>query len=550
MRPSLPLFPSLPSFAPRADLFAALTLAAIAIPEQLATAQLAGLPAAQGLIVFAVASVVMVLVGRNPTLSVGADSTIAPLIATALAAMGAMPGDPALLAAMVGAMLLVVWLLRLEWMAELLSKPVTSGMLAGIAVHIFVGRLPVALGLSLPPGSPIETVPALWDASGQARLAPFVMAALITLACVIGAAVNRRLPIPLSALVCAIAVAAFADPSGEIFPRIRGVAGDAGLHWPALSAARAIDLLPTALSITFLCLSQTTVVLRTSGADSAPERRNAFGALALANLATAAGGGFGVNSSPPRTQILRESGAGSQLAGLGAALIGLALLGLGAGVLSNLPAAALAGVLSYIALHLLSSARLHDLIRRSSSEGAIALATAGLVILLPLQYGLPLAILLSLVYASMPLFQSQVVELHNVPGTTVWWRRPASDEEPERYEGVLVLGITSPISFANASGIMNGIRRHVAAMPGAHLVVLECAGVLAVDLTGADRLGALIEELRGRGLVVALARLEAPHAQDDLARSGLLSTLGEKFVFQSVDAAIGILGGPADKPVT
>ncbi|KEO51863.1 SulP family inorganic anion transporter [Thioclava pacifica] len=550
MRPSLPVFPSLRSFAPRADLFAALTLAAIAIPEQLATAQLAGLPAAQGLIVFAVASVVMVLVGRNPTLSVGADSTIAPLIATALATIGALPGDAALLAGMVGAMLLAVWLLRLEWVAELLSKPVTAGMLAGIAVHILVGRLPVALGLSLPPGSPIETMRALWHAFGEARLAPFVMAALITLACVIGASVNRRFPVPLIALICAIAVAIFADPTGEIFPRIRGVAGDAGLHWPSSSAARAIDLLPAAISIAFLCLSQTTVVLRASGADSPTERRNAFGALALANLAAAGAGGFGVNSSPPRTQILRESGAGSQLAGLAAAVIGVVLLVFGAGILSDLPAAALAGVLSYIALHLLSSAHLPDLIRRSSSEGAIAVATTWLVILLPLQYGLPIAILLSLVYASMPLFQSQVVELHNVPGTTVWWRRPASDEEPERYEGVLVLGITSPINFANASGIMSGIRRHVAAMPGAHLVVLECAGVLAVDLTGADRLRALIEELRGRGLVVALARLEAPHAQEDLARSGLLTSLGAKFVFQSVDEAIGLLGGPADKPLS
>jgi len=129
------LFPSLRGARPRQDLIAALTLAALAIPEQLATARLAGLPAAQGVAVFAAAAVVMALVSRDRTLSVGADSSIAPVIAAALA-VAAPPGSAALIAAMVGGVLCFLALFRMEGIARLLSMPVAAGMMAGIAIHI------------------------------------------------------------------------------------------------------------------------------------------------------------------------------------------------------------------------------------------------------------------------------------------------------------------------------------------------------------------------------------------------------------------------------
>ena len=544
MTTRLPLLPTLATASARHDLVAALTLAAVAIPEQLATAQLAGLPAAQGLVVFAAASVAMLLVARDATLSVGADSTIAPLVAAVLAATGAGPGDAALLAALIGAVLLAVCLLRLEWIADLLSKPVAGGMLAGIALHILVGRLPTALGLALPPAGPVATLTALWHHEAEARAAPLAMALAVAALCLAGHRIGRRLPAALAAVTAAMAAAVLADPAAELFPRVTGLAGVPDLALPTLSLDRATDLLPVTVSIAFLCLSQTTVVLRAGRTDSAQARRNAFGAVGLANLATAAIGGFAVNASPPRTQLLREAGARSQVAGLLAAVAGLALLVTGAGLLAQLPAAALAGVLIYIAIHLMGSAALPDILRRSPTEGAIALATAALVTLLPLTAGLPAAILLSLVYAALPAFRPRVVTLRNVPGTTVWWHRPETPGAPG-HPGVLVLGLTSPINFANSAGTIAGIRAHLARLPQPpRLLVLECAGVLAVDLTGADALAGLVEALGADGLRIALARLESDRARRDMERSGLIDRLGSGNVFQSVDAAIRALDVP------
>ncbi|MCA1843012.1 MAG: SulP family inorganic anion transporter, partial [Actinobacteria bacterium] len=71
-----------------ADVLAGLTLMAIAVPEQMATSRLAGMPPAAGLYAFLAGSLVFVLLGRSAHLSVGADSTIAPVMAGGVAALG------------------------------------------------------------------------------------------------------------------------------------------------------------------------------------------------------------------------------------------------------------------------------------------------------------------------------------------------------------------------------------------------------------------------------------------------------------------------------
>ena len=287
----------------------------------------------------------------------------------------------------------------------------------------------------------------------------------------------------------------------------------------------------------FLCLFQTSLVLRHGAEDDPPARRNALGTVGLANLAAAAIGGFAVNASPPRSALLRDGNAASQWAGAIAAGIGLGVLMLAPGLLDWLPAAALAGILVFIALHLLPLRILAGLVRRSRPEAAIALATALLITLLPLQTGLPLAMLISLVHASLPVFAARALPLLPISGTTVW----ASDAPPggQAPPGVLVLGLTAPLNFASAEGVMTDIR---AALSGdTRLVVLECAGMLSIDTTAADMLAALRDELARRRIGLALARVESERAQQQLDRNGLTRRLGAGCVFDSVDQAVRAL---------
>jgi SulP family sulfate permease len=523
----------------RTDIVAAVTLVAIAVPEQLATAQLAGVRAGQGIAVFAAASLVMAVFARNRSLPVGADSTIAPVLVAASAG-AALPGSMALLAAMVGVILIVVALFRLEGIARLLSMPVATGIMAGIATHIIVGRLPTALGLDAVPASVVETLRGVWHQLPETQFAPLGLTVLVASLCLAGRALDRRLPAPLIAIAVAAGIAALIDPDGLLFRRSAGDDLSLGLALP-MPPGTALALLPTALTVAFLCLFQTTVVLR-EGADETPGlRRNAFACVGLSDLASAAIGGFAVNASPPRTQIVRETGASGQVVGLCAALIGLAVLLLAPGLLRLLPNAALAGVLVFVALHIFPLVRLRRLIRHSPAEAGIALATTLFVTILPLQYGAPLAILISLLHATLPLFAAQVVELRQIPGTTIWWHRP--DIASNGTNGhILVLGLTSPVNFANAEGIASEIRTFVARRaPAPRVLVLEGAGLLSVDMTGADRLSALIRELQDAGIRVGLARVESDRARDQIARSGLLEVLGRERMFTSVAQAVRAL---------
>src|SRR5437899_5174037 len=141
---SWPLFRSLacyrPGFLP-GDLIAGLTLAAIAIPEQMATARLGGFSPQIGFFAFMAGSLGFAMFGSNRFLSCGADSTITPIFAGGLALLAA-AGSPeyqvlaAALALMVGVLLLAAGIFRLGWIADLLSIPVTIGFLAGISVHL------------------------------------------------------------------------------------------------------------------------------------------------------------------------------------------------------------------------------------------------------------------------------------------------------------------------------------------------------------------------------------------------------------------------------
>lgn len=525
---------------PRQDLIAALTLAAIAIPEQLATAQLAGLPASQGMIVFAVSALVMTLVARNRHLSVGADSTIAPVLVAA-AAGAALPGGMALIAAMVGVILLIVAVFRLEGIARLLSMPVAAGVMAGISIHILVGRIPTALGLDIAPGSVLEILGRVWRDLPAAQVAPLALTVLVTGICLLGHASQRRLPAPLIAIVVAAVLAKLIDPEGMVFSISIGETLSWGLQPPTLEPVAALSLIPTALVVAFLCLFQTTVVLREEIRDTPALRRNAFASVGLCNLASAAAGGFAVNSSPPRTQIIRDSDGTGQLVGLFAAAVGLGILLAFPGLLAQLPQAALTGVLVFVALRLFPLRQFRKLAAQSRAEAGIAMATTALVMILPLQLGLPLAILLSLLYATLPLFAAQVVELRQIPGTTVWWHGTDAQDTMPR-DDVLVLGITSPVNFANAEGITLEVRKFLGARnPKPAVLVLEGAGMLSIDLTGAEHLSTLIRDVQSAGIRIGLARVEAQRARHQLVRSGVVELLGRDRLFNSVDHAIRAL---------
>ncbi|MBN9514005.1 MAG: SulP family inorganic anion transporter [Alphaproteobacteria bacterium] len=539
------------------DAMAGLMLVAIALPGQLATARLAGMPAEAGLVAFAAGSIAFAAFGGNRFISAGADSTIAPIFAGVIAAMAV--SDPsrhvqlaATLALMVGAILVIAGILKAGWLADLLSVPVTTGFLAGIAFHIIVGQLPGILGVPAP--NPDEhLLRRLLDVLQRIPEANLYATAIgiAVLAVTIGAHwLGPRIPGALFGLAVAALATwhfGFADRGVKTLGSLSAIAPSISL--PLLSLGDLIGLLPLAGTVALVCMMQTAAVARsfpsTKGVPDDVSRD--FVGVGAGSLIAGVAGAFAVNASPPSTAVVVEAGGRSQAAQLLAVAV-IALLAATAGAAAAyVPRAALDAVLVYIALRIFRLGDMIRIARRSAGEITLVIASILLVVLLPIQLGVGLAIVLSLLHNTYLLARPLSSRLERLKGTTIWWP-PTSQESSESIPGVLVFAPAAPITFINAEYIHGQLDKALAETKGVRLVVIEASGVTLIDYTGAESFIERIARLRDKGIDVALARLESSRATAAAQRSGLIDALGADHVFHSVEEAVRSLSADRPKP--
>jgi MFS superfamily sulfate permease-like transporter len=547
---SWPLFRSLASYRIAllpADLVAGLTLAAIAIPEQMATARLGGFAPQIGFFAFIAGSLGFAMLGSNRFLSCGADSTITPIFAGGLAALVA-AGSPdyqahaIALALMVGAMLLASGAFRLGGIANLLSVPVMVGFLAGISVHIIVSQLPGVLGLESPTGPTLDRIGVLAGELGRSN--PYTVCIGFGVLAVVFVAemVSAKIPGALIALVAATLVVIGAGLESKGVKVVGAVPGTLPMPTlPELAPEHWVRLVPLAFVITIVIMVQTAATTRSFPSD--PDRpadvdRDFLGAGAGSVLAGLFGA-FPVNASPPRTGIVAETGGQSQLSGLAAAAIVLALLAFGTGLLQRVPDAALGGILLFVALRIIRFRQIATIYRQSVPEFLLILATAALIIVLPIQQGAALGIILSLLHGIWSTTRAKLVEFDRVPGTTIWW--PAHPSiAGERLPGVTVVGLQAPLSFLNAPGFRSDVA-NILKNSAPRLLVLEASGMVEIDFTAAQVLLEVFRECGEQGVTVAVARLESVRAQAAFERFELHDVLPRDRVFHSVDEAVRAL---------
>jgi MFS superfamily sulfate permease-like transporter len=529
------------------DLAAGLTLATIAIPEQMATARLGGLAPQIGLFAFVAATLGFIAFGANRVLSAGADSTVAPIFAGTLATLAAV-GSPlygelaAVLALMVGILVTIAGVVRLGWIADLLSRPVLTGFLAGIALHIVLSQAPAALGLPEGAGPFYRQVAQLaaevgrinWTAAGIAlgvfaatfgaeKLSPRIPGALIGLAgaTIAAAALGLgRLGVPLLGAL----------PSGFPAPAI-----------PRLHPESLAPLVGLAGIVALVVMVQTAAVTRSfSGGEADPDVDRDYLGVGVGNVLAGIFGAFPVNASPPRTAAVSEAGGRSQIGGLAAALAVLLLAAFGGRLLADTPTAALAGVLFFVAQRIFHFGDFAYLARRAPVEFGLAVLTVLLIVLLPIQTGVAIAVFFSLANGVFTITRARLIPFEPVAGTTVWWpTAPGTRVEPSA--GVLVVGFQAPLSFLNAYTFRRDMERELASCAEVQLLVLEASSIVEIDFTASQILGEVIRKVRGEGIEFAISRLESVRAESALRRFGVMDLLGPGRLFHSVDEAIRTL---------
>jgi len=526
----------------RGDLLAGVTVTAYLVPQVMAYAELAGLPAVTGLVAAIGALTCYALLGSSKQLSVGPESTTALMTAAAIGttAAGDRPSVAVALAALVAASCFLGWLLRLGALADLLSRPVLVGYLAGIAAIMAVSQLGKLLGISVDAkGFLAQLGEIVRQLDGLHR--PTTALGLATLvAMLVAARFAPRAPIALLGMLGATAVCA----AGDLTDHGVAVVGDiaTGFSTPSLSGVSLSELgalVAPALGIAFVGFTDNILTGRafaTRRRETVDPQRELL-ALGAANLGAGLLNGMPVSSSGSRTAIADAVGGRTQLAGLvTVACTLLALLTLRP-LLSAFPLAALAAVVVYAATRLVDVGELVRFARYRRSELALALATTVCVLVLGVLLGIVAAIGLSVLDLLHRVARPHDAVEGLVPGLAGMHDVedfPTAQEVP----GLLVYRYDSPIFFANAENFRTRALAAVEEASGpVRWFLLNVEANIEIDVTGYDALEALRAELDARGVVFALARLKQD-LRDQLARTPFLEAVGEDRIFATLPTAV------------
>jgi high affinity sulfate transporter 1 len=531
----------------RGDLLAGLTVAAYLIPQCLAYGELAGLPPVAGLWAMLPAMLIYPLLGSSPQLSVGPETSTALMTAAVVSPLAA--GDPELYAAMASLLALVVGLLcalgaalRLGFLADLLSKPILVGYLAGVAVLMVCGQLHALTGTGLRADTLVEAVQQRLIVQGSVH-GPTLTLAAAALALML--ALRRWAPAWPGPLV-AVLLATAAVPLLHLEQRGVALIGaiPAGLPWPRLpSLVGSLDdlqpLLAGGLGIALVGYSDTVLTGR-GFAHRSGERLEAnqeLLALAAVNLGSALFQGFPVSSSNTRTALADAAGCRSQRYALVAAGVTLlVLLGLRP-LLSQFPRPVLAAIVVYAALRLIDPEAFLRLWRFRPSECLLALGTLAGVLLTGLLTGVALAVGLSVVALFGRLVRPHAAVMGEVPGLA-GYHDVADWEGGRTIPGLVLFRYDAPLCFANAEDFR---RRALGALagadPAAEWLMLNAEAIVEIDSTAADMLLELQRELAERGVRLALTRVKRElHAQ--LEAAGVLALVGREHVYPTIPTAV------------
>jgi SulP family sulfate permease len=529
----------------RGDVLAGVTVTAYLLPQVMAYAEVAGLPAVVGLWASVAALLVYAVFGSSPQLSVGPESTTALMTATALGGLAA--GKPeryaalaAALAGLVGLFCLVAWAARLGFLADLLSRPVLVGYMSGVAVLMIISQLGKLTGLSVEGDTPLAEIAFVLGHLSEADATTFLLAMAVLTFLLVGARLFPRTPVPLIGMLLAAGVVVLFDLQDNGVTVVGPVPRELpSLQLPAIDVGDLRELFPAALGITIVAFTDNILTARAfetrhaGGLDSNQELL----ALGAANLAVGAAQGFPVSSSGSRTAIGDAMGSRSQLyslVALGSVVLTVLFLG---PVLAAFPSAALGAVVVYAAVRLVDVPEFRRIGRFRRIELALALGTTVAVLALGVLQGVLVAVALSVLDLLYRVTRPHDGILGYVPGVAGMHDiDDYADAQP--VPGLVVYRYDSPLFFANAQDFT---RRALAAIDSSptptRWFLLNAEANTAVDVTAVDALETVREEVARRGIIFAMARVKQD-LRDDLQRAGLIDRVGESRIFMTLPTAV------------
>jgi high affinity sulfate transporter 1 len=527
------------------DLMAGLVLTTMLVPVGIAYAVASGVPGINGLYATIVPLLAYALFGPSRILVLGPDSSLAPVILAVVLPLSA--GDPeravtvaSLMAVVSGLVCILIGALRLGFITELLSKPIRYGYMNGIALTVLVSQLPKLFGFSIESKGPLRDIVRISESvlDGRTNWTAFAVGAG-TLALILLLKPFKRIPGLLIAVAGATLVVGWfgLDQSAAVKvlgPLPQGLPSFA-LPWIGLDALGQVVI--GGCAVAMVAFADTSVLSRTYAAKTRTQvdPNQEMVGLGAANLAAGLFQGFPISSSSSRTPVAEAAGSKTQLTGvIGAVCVALLLL-VAPNLLQDLPSSALAAVVIAAAIGLFEFADLRRIFRIQQWEFWLSVVCFVGVAVFGVIPGIGIAVVLAVIEFLWDGWRPHHAVLGRVDGVRGYHdlkRYPDARLIP----GMVLFRWDAPLFFANAELFHQRVREAVAQSPTpVRRIVVAAEPVTSIDVTSADVLAELEQELRASGIELRFAEMKDP-VKDKLKRFQLFERFG--VFYPTVGAAV------------
>ena len=539
------------------DLVAAVIVTIMLIPQSLAYALLAGLPAQMGLYASMLPLIAYALFGTSRALAVGPVAVVSLMTAAAVGNL-ALPGSPEYVAAAItlaflsGLILLFLGIFRLGFLANFLSHPVIAGFITASGILIATSQLKHILGIKAHGHSLAQIVASLWENLGNTNPWTLVVgaAAIAFLFWVrsglkpllLAAGMNERSATllsragPVAAIIVTTLLSVLIDLPGKGVAIVADIPrGLPPLTLPRFDPEIWRQLIGSAVLISIIGFVESISVAQTLAA----KRRQRIDpdqeliGLGAANIASSVSGGYPVTGGFARSVVNFDAGAETPAAGaftaVGIALAALLLTPL----LFFLPKATLAATIIVAVLSLVDFSILKRTWIYSRADFAAVSATIVLTLLMGVEIGVSAGVLLSLALFLYRTSRPHVAEVGLVPGTQHF--RNILRHEVLTDPHVITLRVDESLFFANARFLEDLLMDRVPEGSQVRHVVLMLSAVNAIDTSALESLEAINHRLSDMGIRLHLSEVKGP-VMDRLRKTGFLEELSGK-VFLSQYAA-------------
>jgi len=560
----LPILSWLPTYKKswlKGDIGAGLTVGVMLIPQGMAYASIAGLPAVYGLYASIIPLIVYAILGTSRQLAVGPVAMVSLLTATALTTFGDIPIDQyivyaILLAFLVGVIQFLLGLFRLGFLVNFLSHPVISGFTSAAALIIGLSQLKGLLGINIPRSHHVnEILMNSFHKINEINWISFLIG-MVGILLIIGIKkINESLPSQLFAVIFGIlAVTFFGLDSGT---NAVSIIGDIQSSLPKISIPTiemniVNTLLPMALTIALVSFMESIAVakaIQSKHRDYKVKPNQELISLGLANVFGSFFQSYPTTGGFSRTAVNDQAGAKSGLSGIISAILILITLLFLTPFFYNLPKAILAAVIMVAVFGLIDYKEAIHLWKSNRTDFFLLLITFLATLTIGIEKGIGLGVIVSLAIVIFKTTKPHVAVLARIPGTHFYRNLERFEGTLKPKEDVLIVRFDAQLYFANTTYFKDKLEELVIEKgEKLKLIIIDGESMNNLDSSGVHALLEVIDIYKSKGIEIAFSGIKGP-VRDAMYLGGVIDKINFNQCFMSIQEAVDCYNASCNKDI-